>query len=167
MAQHALARLAGKRGEARKSQFLVTPISNMNQPSNESWTYNQKNRLESTIAPKLNSAEYEIRPSANEPVGNSAANLPHAWCPRCQSPDDATSDDARGALADREASIETSLTRSIRRQQSCQQTENGPVAVEAHWRANPLHQGYPEGVLNRDEVVALINYDSLKQKRLH
>ena len=75
-------------------------------------------------------------------------------------------EDAKEELEDMAASIETSSTRSIRLQQSCQQTENAPVAVEAHWRATPLHQGYQAGVLNRDVVVAYANHDSLKRKRL-
>ena len=100
----------------------------------------------------------------NGPADSNAANLPLAWCPKYQRPDDAASDDAKGVLVDMAASIETSLTRSIHHQQNCLHTENAPVAVEAHWKANPLHQGYPTDVLNRDEDVAYINYDIFKAK---
>lgn len=103
----------------------------------------------------------------NGPADSNAANLPLAWCPKYQQPDDAASDDAKGVLVGMAASIETSLTRLIRHRQNCQQTENGPVVAGAHWRANPLRQGCLAGALNQDVDVALINYDSLKRKRLH
>ena len=98
-----------------------------------------------------------------EPGGNSAANRPRAWCPRCRRPDDEASDDAIGELVDKAVSIETSLKQSIRHQQSCQQTENAPAAVEARWRANPRHQEYLANAWNRGEVVTFTNYDSLNE----
>jgi hypothetical protein len=70
----------------------------------------------------------------------------------------------KGGLVDREVSIETSLKRSIRHQQSCQQTENALAAVEAHWKANLHHQECLAVVLNLGEDVASTNYDSLKRK---
>jgi hypothetical protein len=70
----------------------------------------------------------------------------------------------KGGLVDREVSIETSLKRSIRHQQSCQLTENALAAVEAHWRANLHHQECLAVVLNLGEDVASTNYDSLKRK---
>lgn len=73
----------------------------------------------------------DIRASFIEQADSSAANPPHAWCPRCRRPDDEASDDAIGGLADRAVSTEMSLTRSIRHQQSCQQTGNAQAAVEA------------------------------------
>ena len=100
-----------------------------------------------------------------EPGGNSAANRPRAWCPRCRRPDDEASDGVKGELVDRAVSIETSLKQSIRHQQSCQQTENAPAAVEARWRANPHHQEYLANAWNRGEDVASINYDSLNGNR--
>ena len=131
------------------------------------WCKTIKKLLKTTHEPKLDSPEWEIRFPFSGPAGSTAANLPQASCPRYQLPDDAASDDGKGALVDREASTETSLTRSIRHQQSCPQTENAQVAAEAHWKATPLHQGCPVGVLNRDEGEAFINYDSLRPKRLH
>ena len=100
-----------------------------------------------------------------EPGGNSAANRPHAWCPRYRRPDDEASDDVKVGLVDRAVSIETSSTRSIHHQQNCQHTENAPVAVEARWKANPHHQGCLEVAVNRDEDVAFTNYDSLNENR--
>jgi hypothetical protein len=73
----------------------------------------------------------DIRASFTEQADSSAANPPHAWCPRCRLPDDVASGDAIGGLADRAVSTEMSLTRSIRHQQSCQQTGNAQAAVEA------------------------------------
>jgi hypothetical protein len=73
----------------------------------------------------------DIKVSFIEQADSSAASPPHAWCPRCRRPDDEASDDAIGGLADRAVSTEMSLTRSIRHQQSCQQTGNEQAAVEA------------------------------------
>ncbi len=130
------------------------------------WCTTIKKLLKTTHEPKLDSPEWVIRFPFSEPAGSTAANLPRAWCPRYQLPDDAASDDATRARVDRAASIETSVTRSIHHLQSYQQTENAPVAAGAHWRASLLHLGCPAGVLNRDVDVALINYASLQRKRL-
>ena len=156
--------------------LLITKVSLNKQKSVELWfNYDQseikspretiKNSLDSNHEAKLDSAASEISSSFIEPGGNSAANRPHAWCPRYRRPDDEASDDVKVGLVDRAVSIETSLTRSIHHQQNCQHTENAPVAVEARWKANPHHQGCLEVAVNRDEDVAFINYDSLNENR--
>ena len=151
---------------SNEKQRSAKPLLNNDQTSARVLGHPTK-KFGSNLEAKFPSSSRTILASFIEPEGNSAANRPRAWCPRYRRPDDEASDGVKVELVDRAVSIETSLKQSIRHQQSCQQTENAPVAVEAHLRANPLRQGCLADVLSRDEDEALINYDSLKRKWLH
>ena len=147
---------------SNKKQRSAKPLLNDDQTNASVLGHPTKN-VGSNLEAKFPSSSRTILASFIEPEGNSAANRPRAWCPRYQRPDDEASDGVKVELVDRAVSIETSLKQSIRHQQSCQQTENAPVAVEARWRANPHHQGCQANAWNRGEDVASINYDSLNE----
>ena len=149
---------------SNKKQRSAKPLLNDDQTNPRVLGHPSKN-VGSNLEAKFPSSSRTILASFIEPEGNSAANRPRAWCPRYQRPDDEASDGVKGELVDRAVSIETSLKQSIRHQQSCQQTENAPAAVEARWRANPHHQECLAVALNRGEDVASINYDSLNGNR--
>lgn len=99
--------------------------------------------------------------TTNELADNTSANLPLAWCPRCQWPDVGASAVAREALVDREDSSERSSRQRVHHQQSYQLTESGQVAAAAHWRANLLLLEYQEDVLKLVEDVACKHYDRI------
>ena len=149
---------------SNKKQRSAKPLLNDDQTHPRVLGHPSKN-VGSNLEAKFPASSRTILASFIEPEGNSAATRPRAWCPRYRRPDDEASDDVKVGLVDRAVSIETSLTRSIHHQQNCQHTENAPVAVEARWKANPHHQGCLEVVVNRDEDVAFINYDSLNENR--
>ena len=149
---------------SNKKQRSAKPLLNDEQTNPRVLGHPSKN-VGSNLEAKFPSSSRTILASFIEPEGNSAATRPRAWCPRYRRPDDEASDGVKGELVDRAVSIETSLKQSIRHQQSCQQTENAPAAVEARWRANPHHQECLANAWNRGEDVAFINYDSLNGNR--